>query len=557
MSAFTAKRRDCWRWIGLLSLLTALFTGGCAPGATSEGGSIHPCAGAGSWYPADPQALRSQVEGFLAAAEGPIPAGRIQAIVVPHAGYDYCGKTAAYAYRAVRGQPVKRVIVLAISHRAWIDGASVLNAKGYETPLGLVPVDQEAAAALLKSDGFGTVEAAHQTEHSDENQLPFLQCALGDFKLVSILVGSPDSEDPAKAEERLEGLAKAIRPWVDDQTLIVASSDFTHWGIEQDFLPFRHNGSENLKALDGEAAYFLTQRDLQGFLDSFLRTRATVCGRADLALMLKILGEGPPGVVLHYDRSGSPDTDPSNSVGYFAMAFSSPAPAKEFAESPASAPASGPSAEKPVSNPDWIAPAWKRAELNAEEQQTLLRLAREAIAARMDASSRGRLKGEYEITPRLMAPQGAFVTLTEKGDLRGCIGCVAAPGPLYANVVRMAGEAGFGDPRFPALTQAELARIHISISALLTPDGEVDKMPTRKLESIEQIRVGQDGLTIRKGAQGGLLLPQVPTEQGWNRDQFLMHLCEKAGLPPQAWKDAEIERFTAQVFGEPTQQAAQ
>ncbi|MCX7015166.1 MAG: AmmeMemoRadiSam system protein B [Candidatus Sumerlaeota bacterium] len=529
-----------------LSVIALGLVGGCAPTAPSEGGGVHACAGAGQWFPADPAELRAQIDGFLKAAEqGPTPAGRIRAITVPHAGYQYSGATAAYAYRLLRGQPIPqaaqappipRVIILAISHRYPIDGASVLDVDAYETPLGRIPVDRDAVKALLKADGFKTMAAAHTTEHSDENQLPFLQSVLGEFKLVSILVGGIDERDPAKAAEQCERLAKGIRPLVDDQTLLVGSSDFTHYGTNYGYLPFRSDISENLKALDAEGAYFLVERNLDGFLDHLSRTGATICGNAPLSVLQDLLGKETKGVFLHRERSGEPNIGTDPSVGYVALAFVDPL--KEAGKEAALPP-----------KPDWVAPAWSRSDLTPEEQKTLLKLARDVIAAKMSSSTPFRLSN-YDITPRLMAPQGAFVTLQEKGDLRGCIGCITAPGPLYVNVARMANEAAFGDPRFPPLTEKELEAIHVEISALMTPDRTVDRSPTRPIESTDQIRIGQDGLTIQKSGRSGIFLPQVPVEQKWDLNQYLVNLCGKAGLPPEAWHDARIERFTAQVFGE-------
>ncbi|OPZ20079.1 MAG: hypothetical protein BWZ10_00764 [candidate division BRC1 bacterium ADurb.BinA364] len=511
------------------ALSFAALGGGAAP---VHGAERHPCAGAGRWFPADAAALRAQIEGFIqSASTAAIPQGRPLAIVVPHAGYEYSGRTAAHAYRALRGHRFERVLLLAFSHSAAIDGASALDVLSYETPLGDVGVDGEAVRSLLRNDLFRTEARAHASEHSDENQLPFLQVALdGDFKLVSVLVGPLDSMSAKAAAERLDQLAAALLPLVDEKTLIVASSDFTHYGAPYGYVPFRANTGANLAALDGEAAYWILRGTAEDLLDFFGRTDATVCGRAPLALMKRLLPAGAQGRALHYARSGGGDPDPEDlSVSYFALGFF------EGDSNPAL--------------PEWIAPAQARAQLSREEQRTLLALARQSIASRMNAGQALRASS-FELTPRLMAAQGAFVTLTIEGRLRGCIGNVIAPGPLYSTVARMAQEAAFGDPRFPELSPAEFERIHIEISALLTPEGEVDATPTRPLADPGQIRVGQDGLTIERGFARGLLLPQVPLEYGWNREEYLLHLCQKAGLPPTAWTEARIERFGAQVFGE-------
>jgi AmmeMemoRadiSam system protein B/AmmeMemoRadiSam system protein A len=523
--------------------LAALWALGCG-GGPAGGQDVHRCSGAGFWFERDPKALQVQVDGFLEAATPPEIAGPIRALVVPHAGYQYSGQTAAHAYKLLRGRPIKRVVILAFSHSTPIDGASVLNVEEYQTPLGSIPVDREMVAALLSDWRFETVPAAHHKEHSDENQLPFLQRVLGDFKMVSILVGQIDSSDPGGARRRLRGAAETLRPWLDEETLLVVSSDFTHYGASYGYMPFRGDIETHLKALDGDAASYLLQRDVDGFLGCLRRgadvargTELTICGRAPLALMVETLGsEGLPGVFLHYGRSGGGDAGFSQSVGYVAMAF----PGEEQPEGPA------------TERPDFVAPAGGRPQLTAEEQAILLTLARKAIAANIDPGVRAPNPGDYEITPRLMAAQGAFVTLTIRGRLRGCIGEVVTTAPLYNVVMRKAESAAFGDPRFPSLTPEELARAHIEISALLTPDGQVDGVPTRPLDDVSLIRMGIDGLTISKGGRAGIFLPQVPGQAGWDRQEYLRNLCGKAGLSASDWKDAKIERFTAQVFGEQT-----
>ncbi|MCL5271055.1 MAG: AmmeMemoRadiSam system protein B [bacterium] len=224
--------------IGLVVWIAA-----AAGGRAGEEGKIHSCAGAGRWFPADAAELRGKANAWIDAAQAPPVEGRVRALVVPHAGYDYSGPTAAAAYRLLRGQKYSRVILLAISHSTPIRGVSVLDVAGYQTPLGIAQVDREVVRCLLKNKSFATVEAAHRTEHSDENQIPFLQCALGnDFKLVSLLVGQVGGEDdPEAAARNYAALAGAIRPWIDAQTLLVASSDFTHYGEPYGFVPFRRD----------------------------------------------------------------------------------------------------------------------------------------------------------------------------------------------------------------------------------------------------------------------------------------------------------------------------
>lgn len=181
--------------------------------------------------------------------------------------------------------------------------------------------------------------------------------------------------------------------------------------------------------------------------------------------------------------------------------------------------------------------------LNEADQQVLLRLARQALE---ESVRECRLSEIYEPPSTLREPCGAFVTLHEGGHLRGCIGYVEPLKPLFATVRECAVAAALRDPRFEPVTPKELPALHVEIS-VLSP--LVDIRP-------DQIEVGRHGLLVSRGAQRGLLLPQVAVEWKWDRKHFLEETCLKAGLPPDAWrKGARIQAFTAQVFQEPPQRA--
>lgn len=178
--------------------------------------------------------------------------------------------------------------------------------------------------------------------------------------------------------------------------------------------------------------------------------------------------------------------------------------------------------------------------LNKEERQQLLSIARKSIEEYL---SKGRIPSFTISSPTLKEKRGAFVTLKKAGMLRGCIGLIYPIKPLYQTVAEMAVAAAVDDPRFPPLSLEELSLVEIEISVL---------SPLEKVQSIEEIQVGEHGLYIRNGPFAGLLLPQVATEYNWDRETFLQHTCLKAGLPPSAWKDedTEIYKFTAEVFAE-------
>ncbi|MDR2480357.1 MAG: AmmeMemoRadiSam system protein A [Treponema sp.] len=186
--------------------------------------------------------------------------------------------------------------------------------------------------------------------------------------------------------------------------------------------------------------------------------------------------------------------------------------------------------------------------ISAEDQRVLLDIARETIAAELEG--RKPCRGENGGTPMLREPCGAFVTLhkvTGGGPtnraLRGCIGRMSASLPLEETVRAMAREAAFGDPRFPPLASGELPQCRIEISVL---------SPMTPCPNPRQVTVGVHGLYLVRGGRAGVLLPQVPVEQGWDLDEYLDYICIKAGLPAHSYNapDAALYTFTAVVFGE-------
>jgi len=177
--------------------------------------------------------------------------------------------------------------------------------------------------------------------------------------------------------------------------------------------------------------------------------------------------------------------------------------------------------------------------LTESDQRTLLRLAREALVGYLHSAEIPKIP---EPSEALRQHCGAFVTLRKGNNLRGCIGVTEATKPLYLAVRECAVWAGLHDPRFPPVTKREVGGLNLEIS-VLSPLFDI---------APEDIEVGRHGLVISRGGLRGLLLPQVAVQWKWDRQQFLEETCEKAGLPPEAWREgARIQAFTAQVFEEP------
>ncbi len=477
----------------------------CSPGLAAEAGgeAVKSCDGAGFWFPAEPEVLTKVCDRFMEGAME-LPQRPI-ALIAPHAGYRYCAHVQARAYGTLRGHTYKRVVLIGFSHRDLVKRASVLNVDAYETPLGRIPVDVEARDALLKLDAVTEQPEAHGREHSVENQLPFLQRAVKDFRMVELLVGHLTPADRA-------ALAEAIRSLRTEETLLVASTDFCHYGPNYGYVPFKEKVPQHLAGMNAVAVQEVLQVDVRGW-DKFLaETRNTICGREAVGLLLKVLEpiEDAQGLRVGFDMSGRLAGDYTNSVTYASIVF------------------------------------WRAGEgLTPAEQGTLLRVARDAVGAFVKTGEPPKLDaGDYPLTPALKAPGAAFVTLNNGDRLRGCIGHLMPIRPLVVSVVENACSA-CRDPRFrdQPITQEELAELAIDISVL---------SPMRRLTDPQKVRVGVDGLVISRGRQRGLLLPQVPVEQHWSREEFLQGTCRKAGLEADAWKDAETEiyRFSAQMFSQ-------
>jgi AmmeMemoRadiSam system protein B len=260
---------------------------------------------AGSWYPGRPETLRSQIQGFLKGAADPVPfTGELLALIVPHAGYVYSGGVAAYAYKLLLSRSFSQVVIVAPSHRHPFKGASIDQKAGYETPLGVIPVDKGLAQTISeKSPIFSYAPAGHSQEHSLEIQLPFLQETLRHFSFVPIIQGS---QDPATCEEIAQALAKALK---GKKVLLIASTDLSH------FHPYAQANSLDKKVLDRVAAF-----DEKGLMEDLSRDKVEACGGGPMVTVMKTakLLSADTAKVLKYANSGDVSGDRSRVVGYMA-----------------------------------------------------------------------------------------------------------------------------------------------------------------------------------------------------------------------------------------------
>jgi hypothetical protein len=268
-------------------------------------GSIRRSAIAGSWYPGHPDTLKRDINTYLGNASVPELKAKPVVVVSPHAGYMYSGPVAAYAYRAVKGQPYARVVVISPSHRAHFPFISLWGEGGYETPLGVLPVDEEFCARLLKkSSTIQEDKRSHVAEHALEIQLPFLQTVLGPFKLCPLIMGQ---QHLSACRSLADTLAECIAE--PDDTLVVASSDLSH---------FHHY--EKAFVMDTKVARLIEAFDIEG-LDQALDTGASeACGGGPIMsamLYAKRIARNTA-QVLKYANSGDVTGDRSSVVGYLA-----------------------------------------------------------------------------------------------------------------------------------------------------------------------------------------------------------------------------------------------
>jgi AmmeMemoRadiSam system protein B/AmmeMemoRadiSam system protein A len=417
----------------------------------------------------------------------------------------YSGQVAAYAYKLIEGRTFDSVVVVAPSHRAVFKGASIYDRGGYRTPLGLVPVDVELSKKMMeKRKEIQFLPEAHAEEHSLEVQIPFLQVVLKSFKLIPIVM------EPYWSWETCQTVASGIAETVKGKNvLLIASSDLSHF-----------HSYEKAVELDKIVLNHIEQFNPEGLNRDLKQSRCEACGGGPiLSIMLaaKALGANK-GKVLKYMNSGDVTGDRSRVVGYGAGVFYRTAGGKEKMKE-----------EKKVG---------VDLGLSEQDKKSLHQIAKAVIENRV----RGKTVPDFKIeSPTLKENRGAFVTIQKKGQLRGCIGYIEGRGPLHKTIEEMAEAAAFRDPRFTPVTEKELPDLEIEISVLT---------PLKKITDVREIEVGKHGIYIRKGWLSGLLLPQVATEYGWDRQTFLEHTCQKAGLPSNAWKDkdTEIYTFSADIF---------
>lgn len=463
---------------------------------------------AGTFYSKNKKILDKEVSNHINKASVKKHKEKPLGLIVPHAGYPYSGPVAGYAYKLIKSyaSDFDTIVILGVNHHLkGFSKNSLFKGTSYSSPLGEIQIDQRLSSRMFKYFGITFNEKAHQREHSIETQIPFIQ-KTGNFKILPIIIGDYSAKNCSLMADIL------IKELVEkkEKVLFLASSDFSH------FHPYSEANKMDAHALD-----IIKNLDLKKFAEASYKTQdIELCGYGPsmiLMIMAKKLGYNDV-EVLKYLNSGDTKGSKSNVVGYASIAFY---PGKKTIQE-----------DKPMDKKN-------KNSLTKEEKIFLLKTARKTLISHIKTNKHDSVKTD---NPKFLEKRGAFVTLHQNSELRGCIGYIKPFKPLIDTIVENTINASTNDLRFPPVTAADLDQIDIEISALTVP---------KEISSIDEIVLGRDGIILKKGPYNSVFLPQVAPEQGWDLETTLTYLAQKAGLGSDAWKkDCTFYTFEAEVFSE-------
>ncbi len=460
---------------------------------------------AGQWYPADRSELGELITRSIEEAQSRSRYVRDggMAFVVPHAAPMYSGSVAAAAYRHIEARAPRRIVLLGFSHHRRVAGIAVPQIAHITTPIGTSSIDTDSVREVAAHWPFRMAPETVLCDHSVEIQLPFLQRAAPQASILPLYVGPLTQQERVAAASRLRWL-------LNDATVLVASSDLTHYGQSFGYTPFPLNNDtpRHLEELDAGFISAAGSLDPELFLADLRSKHATVCGYEPIALLLETLrGSGTSEIFqecLDYRTSGEITADFAHSVSYGALGYF-PASAFRIAE---------------------------------ESTRELLSAARWVID-RIQGTHRPGPEPSETYTPELQQRRGLFVTLYQRGELRGCIGSCQQKETLAEVIPHLTMSAAIEDTRFDPLSVTDPVDIEISI---LTP--------FKRVRGAQDLVAGEHGAILEFGDRAGILLPKVASERGWNTTKFLEALARKASLPVKIEEKpgAQLSVFRAQVF---------
>ena len=456
----------------------------------------------GSWYPGQNLLLFETINDYLEKANSFNVEGDVLALICPHAGIVYSGEVAAHGFKAIKNKEIDTVVVVGFSHSKDYQGTAVFNQDGFKTPLGVLYTDKKLVRKITEYEDIFADSTAFKRENSVELILPFIQAHFKNPQILLLAIGRQSLKSSNALGQALYETLKG-----EDNFLIVASTDLSHYLSE-----------DQAETVDRETTELIVKMEPKKlFSASYGKNR--MCGTAAVvATMIAAKKLGAEKVVV-LKRSTSAETsgDKTKVVGYLSAAFLK----------------SDNSQTKEANKMENL--------LNSQQREKLLNLARNTIISQIKTGRAPKLEVDEPVLKEVM---GVFVTIHKAGQLRGCIGNIIGRKPLYLGVREMAIAAATQDPRFPALKESELADIDIEISVL---------SPLKKINSPDEIILGTHGVLVKQGFRSGVYLPQVATETGWSKEEFMNSLCaSKAGIAKDAWKkgECEIYIFSAEVFGE-------
>ena len=476
---------------------------------------------AGSFYPQDPGELQQMVDDLLKKAASLItndvshdsqgkPLRQLMAVQVPHAGYIYSGLIAAVGYQLVRTLRPRRVVIAGPTHRVGFRGIALSEAAAFATPLGEVPVDQDAQQYLVEhSSAAQFFEPSHVEEHALEVQLPFLQTVFRDldFSIVPLAIGDCTPEEVCDSLQTLVSIP-GENP---DDTLIIVSSDLSHYLSYDEARKLDTTTLSQVMSLE----YPLDPRQ--------------ACGAYAWSGLIRLARrlQWHPQLLMNAS-SGDTAGDKSRVVGYSSVAFWKYNPPED----------------------DFGIP---------DRYGALLpQMAREILTdAFQDGNRIGSMntiskfsESDHALQLLLRSVGASFVTLTKNGQLRGCIGSLAPHRMLSEDIAANTLAAAFEDPRFPPLQASELDQIKIEVSVLTEPQAFQRFEGESNDSYLSRLRPGIDGVILRRGFHRATFLPQVWSELP-DVHVFISQLMYKAGLGTEEFgPEIKLETYQVQAWGE-------